>query len=169
VRAEQLGVRNTKAGFDAVSIGLVADGDTAARLSFNTNRHDGDGLAAQFGAKFLFDRSEIGVQIDKQPIDRRIDDLYSTSRSYCSWVSKRPFSTSSRDPGWSLGPYLKIENAPYMALVIEATDESGPSGLPAISVAHYGEQSGDLMRDPKMCFELGFAEGPHLEPFYWLC
>ena len=41
-----------------------------------------------------------------------------------------------------------------MALVIEATDESGPSGLPAISVAHYGEQNGDLMRDPAMVFEV---------------
>ena len=73
MRAEQLGVRNTEAGFDAISLGLVADGDTAARLSFNTNGHDGDGLAAQFGAKLLFDRGEIRVEIDKQPIDRRID------------------------------------------------------------------------------------------------
>jgi hypothetical protein len=48
-----------------------------------------------------------------------------------------------RAGGWNPGLYLKIENAPYMALVIEATDESGPSGLPAISVAHYGEQSGE--------------------------
>src|SRR5580704_5791149 len=72
-----------------------------------------------------------------------------------------------RAGGWNPSLYLKIENAPYMALVIEATDESGPSGLPAISVAHYGEQNGDLMRDPEMCFELGFAEGPHLEPFYF--
>lgn len=50
--------------------------------------------------------------------------------------------------------YLKIENPPYMALVIEATPEPGPCGLPSISVAHYGEQNGDLMRDPEMCFEL---------------
>jgi hypothetical protein len=69
--------------------------------------------------------------------------------------------------GWHHGLYLKIENPPYMALVIEATDESGPCGLPAISVAHYGEQNGDLMRDPEMCFELGFADGPHLNPFYY--
>ena len=68
--------------------------------------------------------------------------------------------------GWHHGLYLKIENPPYMALVIEATDESGPCGLPAISVAHYGEQNGDLMRDPEMCFELGLAGGPHLNPFY---
>jgi hypothetical protein len=56
--------------------------------------------------------------------------------------------------GWHPGPYLKIDNAPYMELVIEAMDESGPMGLPAISVAHYGEQNGDLMRDPEMCLAL---------------
>jgi hypothetical protein len=50
--------------------------------------------------------------------------------------------------------YLKIENPPYMALVIEAVPEPGPLGVPALSVAHYGEQNGDLMRDPEMCFEL---------------
>jgi hypothetical protein len=38
--------------------------------------------------------------------------------------------------------YLKIENPPYMALVIEATPEPGPMGLPALSVVHYGEQNG---------------------------
>ncbi len=50
--------------------------------------------------------------------------------------------------------YLKIENPPYMALVIEAVPEPGPLGVPAIPVAHYSEQNGDLMRDPEMCFEL---------------
>jgi len=69
--------------------------------------------------------------------------------------------------GWHHGLHLRIENPPYMALVIEATDESGPCGLPAISVCHYGEQNGDLMRDPEMCFELGFAGGAHLSAFYW--
>jgi hypothetical protein len=69
--------------------------------------------------------------------------------------------------GWRPNLYLKIENPPYMELVIEATDESGPCGLRAISVAHYGEQNGDAMRDPEMCFELGFAGGAHLNPFYW--
>jgi hypothetical protein len=54
-----------------------------------------------------------------------------------------------------------------MALVIEATDESGPCGLPVVSVAHYGELNGDLMRDPEMCFEFGFAGSPHLNPFYY--
>jgi hypothetical protein len=66
--------------------------------------------------------------------------------------------------------YLKIENPPYMALVIEAP-ERGPLGLPGISVAHYGEQNGDPMRDPGMCFELGkpIASGLILDPYYWLC
>ena len=69
--------------------------------------------------------------------------------------------------GWHPGLNLKIENPPYMALVIEVLDESGPMGLPALSVCHYGEQNGDLMRDPEMCFELGAATGMHLTPFYW--
>jgi hypothetical protein len=69
--------------------------------------------------------------------------------------------------GWRPSLYVKIDNPPYMPLVIEATDESGPLGLPAISVCHYGEQNGDAMRDPEMCFELGFAGGAHLDPWYW--
>jgi hypothetical protein len=69
--------------------------------------------------------------------------------------------------GWYPGLSLKIENLPYMALVIEGLDESGPMGLPAISVCHYGELNGDAMRDPEMCFELGFADGPHLNAFYY--
>jgi hypothetical protein len=69
--------------------------------------------------------------------------------------------------GWHHRLHLHIENLPYMALVIEATDESGPCGLPALSVCHYGEQNGDAMRDPEMGFELGFAGGAHLNPFYW--
>lgn len=69
--------------------------------------------------------------------------------------------------GWRPNLYVKVENPPYLPLVIEAADESGPLGLPALSVAHYGEQNGDAMRDPEMCFELGFAGGPHLIPYYW--
>jgi hypothetical protein len=63
---------------------------------------------------------------------------------------------------------LKIENPPYMALVIEAI-EPGLLGLPGLSVAHYGEQNGDLMRDPEMCFELSQPTGSKLslDPYYW--
>jgi hypothetical protein len=69
--------------------------------------------------------------------------------------------------GWHPGLHLHIDNPPYMALVIEALDESGPMGLPALSVTHYGEQNGDAMRDPEMCFELGLAGGAHLSAFYF--
>jgi hypothetical protein len=65
--------------------------------------------------------------------------------------------------------YLRIENQPYMVLVIEAVPELGPLGAPAISVAHYGEQNGDLMRDPEMCFELTnpLGMGWMMTPYYF--
>ena len=68
---------------------------------------------------------------------------------------------------WHSDLNLRIENPPYLALVIEATGELGPKGLPVLSVAHYGEQNGDLMRDPEMCFEIGSSEEPLLDPFYF--
>src|SRR6202012_1013625 len=80
---------------------------------------------------------------------------------------KTLLSILERGGGWGHSLYLKIENPPYMELVIEAMDESGPLGLPSISVCHYGEQNGDAMRDPEMCFELGLAGGAHLNPYYW--
>ena len=73
-----------------------------------------------------------------------------------------------RAGGYRPSLYLKIENPPYMALVIEAIGD-GPLGLPALSVAHYGEMNGDLMRDPEMCFELPQPVGGKLslDPYYW--
>ena len=66
------------------------------------------------------------------------------------------------------GFHIRIENEPWMALVIEDTQERGPNGLPAISVAHYGEQNGDLMRDPEMIFEAEESgDEMNLIPFYW--
>ena len=49
---------------------------------------------------------------------------------------------------------LSIVNEPYMRLVIEDIQIPGPDGYPTLSVAHYGEQNGDAMRDPEMLFEL---------------
>jgi hypothetical protein len=80
---------------------------------------------------------------------------------------KTLLSILERGGGWRPSLYLKIDNPPFMELVIEATDESGPCGLPAISVCHYGIQNGDAMRDPEMCFELGMAGGAHLDPYYY--
>ena len=67
--------------------------------------------------------------------------------------------------GWHHGLHLHIDNPPFMPLVIEAVDESGPCGLPAVSVTHYGEQNGDAMRDPEMLFEV--SRWGSLNPFYW--
>ncbi len=63
--------------------------------------------------------------------------------------------------GWHHGLSLRIDNPPFMPLCIEAVDESGPCGLPALSVAHYG----DAMCDLEMLFELGLSDGAHLNPF----
>ncbi|MCZ2155610.1 MAG: hypothetical protein LC114_17200 [Bryobacterales bacterium] len=65
-------------------------------------------------------------------------------------------------------PHISIENPPWMRLVVEILPESGPSGQPVISVAHYGVQNGDLMRDPEMLFEV-VREGvvATLWPFYF--
>lgn len=73
------------------------------------------------------------------------------------------------------GVYLKVHVDGYMPLTIEYIGV-GPHGHPAISVEHYGEQNGDAMRDPEICFEYcnvinarksgsGIEKG--LEPYYY--
>ncbi len=65
--------------------------------------------------------------------------------------------------------YIPIHNEPWMRLVIEVLPESGPDGLPVVSVCHYGEQNSDLMRDPEMLFEAVINDGllQELRPFYF--
>lgn len=66
------------------------------------------------------------------------------------------------------GFHLHIDNPPWMPLDIEEIGISGPDGLPTISVAHYGTQNGDPMRDPEMLFELRReGSGIVLDPYYW--
>ena len=66
------------------------------------------------------------------------------------------------------GFHIHIDNPPWMPLDIEDIGIPGPHGLVAISVAHYGHQNGDLMRDPEMLFELRRAgEDIELFPHYW--
>ncbi len=48
---------------------------------------------------------------------------------------------------------IKIENKPYMPLVIEWIG-SGPYETELVSVAHYYTQNGDAMRDPEIVFSL---------------
>lgn len=56
------------------------------------------------------------------------------------------------------GTHIKIKNPGYLPLSIENI-ASGPRDMPAISICHYGEQNGDLMRDPEMCFEMEIEDG----------
>ena len=66
------------------------------------------------------------------------------------------------------GTVASIENPPWMRLVIEVLEEPGPEGHDVISVAHYGEQNADPMRDPEMLFEVVERDGvPELWPFYF--
>ena len=48
---------------------------------------------------------------------------------------------------------IKIDVEGFMPLSIEFIG-TGPRGLPLISVMHYYEQHGDIMRDPEMEFEI---------------
>ena len=58
------------------------------------------------------------------------------------------------------GNYIRLENPPYMRLVIEYVGD-GPRGMPAIAVAHYYEPNGAAMRDPEIVFEVNQDEdGP---------
>ncbi len=68
------------------------------------------------------------------------------------------------DPGF----HLHIDNPPWMPLDIEDILISGPNGLRTISVAHYGKQNGDPMRDPEMLFEVS-RDGSEFtfDPYYW--
>jgi Domain of unknown function (DUF6908) len=49
---------------------------------------------------------------------------------------------------------LRIENPPYLQLVIEDTCRNGPRGLPCISVAHYASTEEGLVCRPEMLFEV---------------
>jgi hypothetical protein len=64
---------------------------------------------------------------------------------------------------------ISVENEPWMCLVIEVLPERGPDGHVVVSVAHYGEQNGDAMRDPEMLFEVVEEVGrePEFWPFYF--
>jgi hypothetical protein len=66
------------------------------------------------------------------------------------------------------GFHIHIDNPPWMPLDIEDILTSGPNGLPTISVAHYGKQNGDPMRDPEMLFEV-HRDGSEFafDPYYW--
>lgn len=48
--------------------------------------------------------------------------------------------------------YINLVNEPYMRLVVEVLTSNPADGSHTVSVAHYGEQNGDAMRDPEIVF-----------------
>ena len=61
--------------------------------------------------------------------------------------------------------YLRLENPPFMRLVIEVIGGPYPNGAYELSIAHYSEQNGDAMRDPEITFlVLPSAEGTTWTP-----
>jgi hypothetical protein len=66
------------------------------------------------------------------------------------------------------GFHFHIDNPPWMPLDIEDIETRGPFGFRSVSVAHYGRQNGDPMRDPEMLFEMELRGGVYrLSPYYW--
>jgi len=66
------------------------------------------------------------------------------------------------------GFLIHIDNPPWPALEIQEIQASGPNGLTAISVAHYGHERGKRMHDPEMIFEVSRrGDELALSPFYW--
>jgi hypothetical protein len=60
---------------------------------------------------------------------------------------RHAFSKAERQHGY------RLESPGFMRLVIEHIG-AGPRGGELVSVAHYGEQNGDPMRDPEIVFEV---------------
>lgn len=70
--------------------------------------------------------------------------------------------------GLSTFTWTRIRNPPFMPLVIESLGERGPNDDRALSIAHYGEQNGDAMRDPEICAEIVSENGAaRLWPYYF--
>lgn len=64
--------------------------------------------------------------------------------------------------------YLRIENPPFLPLVIEDTGRNGPRGMRCVSVAHYVETGGVLRCRPEMLFEIRKRHfSLSLSPFYF--
>jgi hypothetical protein len=59
------------------------------------------------------------------------------------------------------GKALRIESEGFMTLHIECIGLSPrEDGMVLVSVAHYGEQNGDAMRDPDMVFDVNTSDDP---------
>lgn len=65
-----------------------------------------------------------------------------------------------------VGDHRKIENGAFMPLSIEIIDSYGRDEGLMVSICHYGEQNGDLMRDPEVCLIKAKADNNYY-PYYF--
>ena len=77
-----------------------------------------------------------------------------TKHAGTNYKMMMPFVTACRENDG----YLKLESDGYMPLVIEKLWYSDCYGNPVYSIAHYGKQNGDLMRDPDITFSVSDTE-----------
>src|SRR5271155_5480379 len=56
--------------------------------------------------------------------------------------------------------HLRIHNPPYLPLVIDSLETTGPMGRPSIRVAHLSYSNGRLMAPPGMRFEFDDSPAP---------
>lgn len=67
-----------------------------------------------------------------------------------------PYIGDMRQPGKT---YKRYESGGLMPLVMEYLHYNDYKGRPVYSMAHYGEQNGDLMRDPDLVFSVDWEAG----------
>lgn len=65
--------------------------------------------------------------------------------------------------------HLRIYNPPYLPLVIDSLETTGPMGRPSTRVAHLSYSNGRLMAHPEMRFEFDDSTeaAVGLDPYYW--
>jgi hypothetical protein len=81
-------------------------------------------------------------------------------------AAKRVLDEITRGLG-EIGDHKKLDNAKgaFMAVSVEVIDATA-DGYLYISIAHYGEQNGDLMRDPEMVFIKAPVSGDYFPSYF---
>lgn len=76
--------------------------------------------------------------------------IQKTKHAHTNYDLIRPFV----DQTDRMGGAIRCKSEGYMDLVLENIGDNDCYGNPVYSVAHYGTQNGDLMRDPEMTFSI---------------
>lgn len=87
--------------------------------------------------------------------------MKNTVHGHTNYKGLLPFIQDMK-PG-SETTHKRLEAAGYMPLVFEYLYCSDYKGRPLYSMAHYGEQNGDAMRDPELTFSVDW-DAERIEP-----